>query len=155
MIVIKKIAFWGFILIILSSMIFFLNMYSKNKKRDKIKETVDTDKNITLNIVPSSISITKTGNPVRKKNITSPEDINKIVSFIKSIELNEKLSDVYKGYSYSIRIIDKNGNEVQNIAIFGNKISLPGNSFYTIDEDVSEKIETIYNELNYPEVDPY
>ncbi|WP_191768350.1 hypothetical protein [Clostridium cibarium] len=78
--------------------------------------------------------------------------MSKIISFIKSINMKEKLDDPYKGWGYLINIEDSEG-ETHQIGICSDKISY-NNSFYTADISVSEKITDIYNKLNYPEIDP-
>lgn len=99
-----------------------------------------------------SISIIKTGSPIRKKVVTSKDDMNKIISFIKTINLKSKLNEHYKGWTYSITIEDVDNN-ITSIEIYLNKISY-NNIFYSIDTSVNQKLKEIYSELNYPEVNP-
>lgn len=147
------------ILIIISSVIAFL-IFSPLHKENRVEKAriiknskIDVlDKNIKLNIIPKSISITRAGNPVRKKVVTSKEDMDKIMSYLKAINLKSKLNESYKGWSYSIHIEDINSN-MYGIEIYGDKVSY-NNSFYTTYTSISDKIINIYKELNYPEVDP-
>ncbi|MDS0527839.1 hypothetical protein NNC19_19280 [Clostridium sp. SHJSY1] len=107
------------------------------------------NRNITINITPKAIVIIKTGNPVLEKVIGSNEDMDKVISFIKSIKIQKKLDEKYKGWIYSIHIIDENGNTA-SVGILDDKISY-NNSFYIIDKSVAEKFESLYNKLNYNE----
>jgi hypothetical protein len=146
---VKKFAFWG-VIILIGTTIFFISTNLKNENKND--DTSKTIPYIVFDTIPKSISITKTGNPVTKKNISSSDDMDKVISFIKSIPLKEKLNDTYKGWSYSINIEDTN-SEVHKISIYSDKVSYD-NSFYKTDSDACEKIKKLYDEFNVDEIDP-
>ncbi|MDS0527108.1 hypothetical protein NNC19_15560 [Clostridium sp. SHJSY1] len=166
MIKIKKFAVLGIFIVFLGSILLFLaanykeelqdtintitTLYREDKEDKEDKEEI-IDKNITLDLTPKSISIIKTGNPVRKKVITSKEDMEKVKNFVESIHLEKKIKDQIKGWSYSIDITNANNTNVS--LTIGLCVSY-GDSQYTFDSSLCEKFDDIYNELNYPEVDP-
>jgi hypothetical protein len=135
---VKKFAFWG-VIILIGTTIFFISTNLKNENKND--DTSKTIPYIVFDTIPKSISITKTGNPVTKKNISSSDDMDK-----------EKLNDTYKGWSYSINIEDTN-SEVHKISIYSDKVSYD-NSFYKTDSDACEKIKKLYDEFNVDEIDP-
>ncbi|MBD7911467.1 hypothetical protein [Clostridium cibarium] len=59
----KKISLLGFIIIVIMSLLFFLNTFYKESQ----VKTMNKEHFIAMDIVPSSISITKSGNTVQKK----------------------------------------------------------------------------------------
>lgn len=111
----------------------------------------NTEENIDIKMNPVSISITKYGQPICKKDVQG-EDINKIMTFLNSIKLEKKLDEGYKGWAYIITLKDSNG-EIEELSIFKDEIEY-GKYFFNIDPSVVEELDKIYNELNYPEVNP-
>ncbi|MBE6050842.1 MAG: hypothetical protein E7214_09385 [Clostridium sp.] len=111
----------------------------------------NTEENIDIKMNPVSISITKYGQPICKKDVQG-EDINKIMTFLNSIKLEKKLDEGYKGWAYIITLKDSNG-EIEELSVFKDEIEY-GKYFFNIDPSVVEELDKIYNELNYPEVNP-
>ncbi len=109
----------------------------------------NTEENIDIKMNPVSISITKYGQPICKKDVQG-EDINKIMTFLNSIKLEKKLDEGYKGWAYIITLKDSNG-EIEELSVFKDEIEY-GKYFFNIDPSVVEELDKIYNELNYPEV---
>lgn len=111
----------------------------------------NTEEKIYIKMNPVSISITKYGQPICKKDVQG-EDINKIMTFLNSIKFEKKLDEGYKGWAYIITLKDSNG-EIEELSVFKDEIEY-GKYFFNIDPSVVEELDKIYNELNYPEVNP-
>ncbi len=144
---IKKIFFLVTIVILLLSSIFFC-IYISHKGDEKNS----VSKNILLNKKHKYIKIIKTGNSIVEKKVTSGGDMEKIITFLKSIKFQKKLNTQIKGWIYSITIVNTDGSTF-NVELLGNNISY-GNSFYIIDRNVVEEFNNLYSKLNYSEMKP-
>lgn len=144
--VIKKIIFSTIIIIFLIGLIFAIMTIFKDDEKTKMLKSISTT-------TPKQIEIIKTGNPVLKKVITSDEDMKKIISFIKSIKLGKKVDTNVKGWGYSVRIFDDNGNEY-SVAFLRDLISF-NNSFYSMNETVGNEFDDLYSQLDYSEKGPF
>lgn len=95
------------------------------------------------------ISIAKMPSPPKEKIIDKKEDIEKILKFLDSIKVEEKIEGTFKGWSYTINI---NSKEKYNISFLGDKIGYK-NQFYKIDKKNIEELDKLYEELKYIETD--
>lgn len=134
-----------------------VQIMNKQEKQEDIEDQSNTgdqpntEEKIYIKMNPVSISITKYGQPICKKDVQG-EDINKIMTFLNSIKLEKKLDEGYKGWAYIITLKDSNG-EIEELSVFKDEIEY-GKYFFNIDPSVVEELDKIYNELNYPEVNP-
>lgn len=153
MIVIKKIVPLAVIITVLSVLLFSIAIHNKEDKKNNMNNKIDNkiDNKMQLDGSHKYIKIIKTGNPVLEKVVTSNTDMEKIISFLKSIKIEKKLHTKIKGWMYSITIVDD--DKTFNIAILGDEISYAG-TFYTIDRDVVNEFNSIYSELHYRENKP-
>lgn len=149
MIVIKKFVPLAVIITVLSVLLFSIAIHNKEDKKNNINNKIDNK--MQLDGSHKYIKIIKTGNPVLEKVVTSNTDMEKIISFLKSIKIKNKLDTKIKGWMYSITIVDD--DKTFNIAILGDEISYAG-TFYTVDRDVVNEFNSIYSELHYKENKP-
>lgn len=95
------------------------------------------------------ISIAKMPSPPQEKIIDKKEDVNKIIEFLKSVNVGEEIKESFKGWVYSIKI---NNNEKDVISFLGDKIGYK-NRFYKTDQKNIEELKKLYNQLKYIETD--
>lgn len=132
------------IFIVLLGVLFFI--FYKGDERNRMVRTLQDNP-------PKQIEILKTGNGVVKKVVTSEEDIEKIISFIKNMKLKNKNNTHPKGWAYSMTITAESGIEY-NISFLGGMVSID-NTFYNVDETVGNNFIDLYKTLNYKEVKPF
>lgn len=95
-----------------------------------------------------SMTITALPSPPRVKTIDKKVDIEKVVSFINSISKEKiKLKEDIKGWVFSI---NTKGKKEHSISFTGNMIHID-NDWYKIDTSEIQKLEELYNKLDYKE----
>jgi len=126
----KKLLVWVSLLIIIV-MLFF--SWFKYKSESKIAAS-DTN-NIKLTALPS---------PPKVKTISKKEDIEKVISFINSIDKKVILPSGEKGWEFYIQT---KGNKEHSITFIGNRMKIDL-VWYKINIDELKRMREIYNELD-------
>ena len=127
------------LLIIFSVQLFFYKSYNKPPNTISINE----------NSI-SELSIARLPVPPKKKILSQRKDIKKIVQFVNSIKLTKKLDEPFKGWTYLINIKGKDNS--YTISFLGDKINV-NNTWYEIDSDIINSLDSIYKDLDCKEED--
>lgn len=135
----KQIIVLILLLFVSSVQLFFYKSYNKTPNTININE----------NSI-SELSIAKLPVPPKKKVLSQKKDIKKIVQFVNSIKLTKKLDEPFKGWTYLINIKGKDNS--YTISFLGDKINV-NNTWYEIDSDVINTLDSIYKHLDYKKED--
>lgn len=127
------------LLTIFSVQLFFYKSYNKPPNTISINE----------NSI-SELSIARLPVPPKKKILSQRKDIKKIVQFVNSIKLTKKLDEPFKGWTYLINIKGKDNS--YTISFLGDKVNV-NNTWYEIDSDIINSLDSIYKDLDCKEED--